>query len=124
MQTIVIRVYPATAAVAYVDEGGQFIKCLGGFKSVADAALSLRGQGDLFVEDCLFDLSNGVRRFRVVFSHGAGTPEYITILPIESEESCPLCTKPLNGEKLFHNDCAARENADAERCESIGAGQR
>lgn len=39
-------------------------------------------------------------------------------------ETCPLCTKPLGGEKLFHIECAARENADAECCEQIGSGVR
>lgn len=83
MQTIVIRVYPAAAAIAYVEVGGQFVNCLGEFRSVENAAISLREKGDLFVEDCLFDSSNGVRRFRIQFAHGAGTPEYISIQPLE-----------------------------------------
>jgi hypothetical protein len=29
-------------------------------------------------------------------------------------ETCPLCSKPLNGERLFHSECAREENALAD----------
>lgn len=32
---------------------------------------------------------------------------------LRGEESCPLCSKSLGGEKLFHTECARRENAEA-----------
>lgn len=38
----------------------------------------------------------------------------------EAEESCPLCSEPLNGEKFFHLECGKRENAEADRWEREG----
>ena len=32
----------------------------------------------------------------------------------EPDTNCPLCAEPLGDEKLFHLECAKRENADAE----------
>lgn len=33
-------------------------------------------------------------------------------VPTDADDTCPLCWKPLGSEKLFHLDCARRENAE------------
>jgi hypothetical protein len=86
MQNTVIRVYPATAAIAHVEDEGQFIKCLGEFSSVEAAVQAMRVEKrPMFVEDCLFGASNRVPRYRVGFAHGAGTPEYVTLSEVGPE---------------------------------------
>jgi hypothetical protein len=56
--------------------------------------------------------------FYVVTGHGKSEAEAIEHAKAKAAElrgeTCPLCTKPLNGELYFHGECGARENADAE----------
>ena len=84
MNNIVIRTYPAIAAIAYVEVDGQFAKCLGEFASIESAARELKGEGRLFVEDCLFGSADGVPRYKVIWGHGAGTPDYLYLEKVEA----------------------------------------
>jgi hypothetical protein len=87
MNNIVIRIYPPIAAVAYVEVDGQFTQCLGEFAYIESAAHELKGRGSLFVEDCLFGSPDGVPRYKVIWGHGAGTPNYLYLEKVEASLS-------------------------------------